>query len=92
MTNKIRFTLAALALAFAGTANAGFTKFTDWGTISGNDKETVANTFHHEMEFSDAYKFDLTTGVDSFGGVVDFDLSPALHTVLRRLWEPPAPR
>jgi hypothetical protein len=76
-TNKIRFALAVVALLACGSASA---MTVNWGTITAPDVRGLGNVFNPDprdpfdtFHFSDHYDFTLTSGVNSFGGVVDFD-------------------
>jgi len=71
-TNNIRFALAAVALAVAGTANASTI---NWGSITAPDTKGVSNSFSYDDygNFSDRYNFTLTNDANSFGGVVERD-------------------
>jgi hypothetical protein len=72
MTNKIRCALALLALVASGSASA---TTVNWGSITAPDWRVLYNDFGlgDLGAFSDRYNFTLTSGVNSFGGVVAFD-------------------
>jgi hypothetical protein len=69
--NKIRLAFAALALALAGSANASII---DWGSITAPDHKDFGNAFVLAGDFSDEYRFTLTGGADSVGGLLEIDL------------------
>jgi hypothetical protein len=71
-TTKIRLAFAALALALAGSANA--TVIDNWGSITAPDHKEFGNAFALPGDFHDEYKFSLSGGADSVGGVVEVDL------------------
>lgn len=75
MTKTLRYALACLALAAAGSANA--TVIDDWGSITAPDAVLFGNAFTRAGTFSDEYRFTLTGAVDSLGGV--FELDPILN-------------
>ena len=75
-TTKIRFALAALALAVAGSANASTIH---WGSITAPDSKNFSNyvgLFGLPIfggDFTDRYTFTLTNDANSFGGAVEVD-------------------
>ena len=71
-TTKIRFALAALALAVAGSANASTIY---WGSITAPETKTVSNDFGFwdDSHFSDRYNFTLTDEANSLGGLLEID-------------------
>jgi PEP-CTERM motif len=71
-TTKIRLTFAALALALAGSANASIV---NWGPITAPDHKNFGNTFFllPAGDFSDEYRFTLSGGADTFGGLLEID-------------------
>jgi hypothetical protein len=71
-TTKIRLAFAALALALAGSANA---TIIDWGSITAPDHKIFGDSFTSRGDFSDEYRFTLTNGADSFGGVLEIDVA-----------------
>jgi PEP-CTERM motif-containing protein len=73
MTNKIRFALAVVALLACGSASA---MTVNWGTITAPDARDFGNSFNAnspEGPFTDSYNFTLTSGVNSFGGIIQLD-------------------
>jgi hypothetical protein len=71
-TTKIRFALAALALAAAGSANASTIH---WGSITAPESTSFSNYFDisDSGSFSDKYTFTLTNEANSFGGLLEID-------------------
>jgi hypothetical protein len=71
-TTKIRFVLAALALAVAGSANASTI---NWGSITAPDSKNLSDYFEwpDHGDFSDRYNFTLTNEANSFGGLLEVD-------------------
>src|SRR5690242_3590742 len=70
-TKKIKLAFAAFALALAGSANASII---NWGSITAPDHKDFGNTFFLPGDFSDEYRFTLTGGADSVGGLLEIDL------------------
>lgn len=72
---KMTYALAVLALIVSGAASA---KTVNWGSITAPDTRGLSNSFDFGDlgDFTDRYNFSLSSGVNSFGGVVAFD--PAL--------------
>jgi hypothetical protein len=67
---KLTYTLAVLALAVAGSANA---KIINLGTITAPENETFYRVFEHADEYTDRIDFVLTSAASLTGSVLDAD-------------------
>lgn len=70
MKMKLRYVLAALAMAAAGSANAAMI---DWGPIAAPTQRHFEHAFTHMGSFTDEYRFTLTNAADSIGGIIERD-------------------